>query len=371
MIEEGKSTKKVKRIFYWISRGIWAASLLCILYWTFSSDRYVSEAIILIQNTDQITAPSLDVTTLLSGISGPNKSDQLLLSEYLLSTDILKKLDNALNLRAHYSDSKWDFASRMWLGKYYMEWFYYYYLSRVFVTYDEISGVLRIKAQAYDPETAYKITQLLVQEGEKFMNEMSHKLARVQVDFLDKQVVQAQAQVKKASSALLNFQNQKGLVSPKATVESIHTIIAKLEGQRTELQTQLSSLPRSLEKNHPARKSIEQSLLAVECQISHEQAKLASTYGNPLNTLMETEQLLQLELKFKQDIYQTSLIALEKGKMDASRAIKQISILQNPIFPEYPWQPRRIYCIITTLLITFLLIGITNLLKLVILDHVD
>ena len=370
-IENGKSSKLVQKIFHLISIIILAVSLLCVFYWVFSSDRYVSEATILIQNTEQINSSSLDFTTLLSSMGGPNKSDQLLLSEYLLSVDMLKKLDKALNLRAHYSDSKWDFASRMWLGKYYLEWFHRYYLSRVSVTYDEISGVLRIQSQAYEPSIAYKITQLLVQDGEKFMNEMSHDLARVQVEFLNSQIVQSQKEVINASKNLINFQNQKGLVSPKATIESIHIIITKLEEQRTKIQTQIASLPHSLEKNHPTRKSLEQSLLAIESQINQEQIKLASTKGNTLNLLMEKEELLKLELKFKKDIYQTSLIALEKGKMDAARTLKHISILQQPIIPEYALQPRRIYNSIVTICITFLILGITNLLKQIILDHVD
>lgn len=370
-IAESKSVKRVQKIFHLISIVILIVSLLCILYWIFSSDRYVSEATILIQNTEQITTPSLDVTTLLSGIGGPNKSDQLLLSEYLLSVDMLKKLDKELKLRVHYSDSRWDFASRMWLGKYYLEWFYRYYLSRVSVIYDEISGVLRIQAQAYDPHTAHKIAQLLVKDGENFMNEMSHALARVQVEFLEKQVIQAQRQVLEASKALLNFQNQKGLISPKATVESINIIISKLEEQRTELQTKLASLPHNLDYNHPTKKNLEKSLLAVEQQIIQEQIKLASTSGKSLNSLMEEEQLFQLDLKFKQDVYQTTLIALEKGKMDAARAIKQVSILQQPIFPEYPIKPQRIYGCITTIIITFFILSIFTLLKLIIIDHVD
>ena len=371
LIEEGRSVKLVQKIFRWIFRGIVTASLVCILYWIFSSDRYVSEATILIQNTEQITTQNLDVTTLLSGISGPNKSDQLLLSEYLLSVDMLKKLDKSLNLRIHYSDSRWDFASRMWLGKYYLEWFYYYYLSRVSVIYDDFSGVLRIQAQAYDPETAYNIAKILVNDGEHFMNEMSHSLARAQVDFLNKQVSQAYSQVLNASKNLINFQNKKGLVSPKATVESIHAIISKLEEQRTELQTKLASIPPNINSNHPARQSIEQSLSAVEHQITQEQIKLASTSGKPLNLLMEEEQLLQLDLKFKQDLYQTSLVALEKGKMDAARELKQISILQQPIYPEYALQPHRIYGIVITVCITLLILGIFNFLKLIILDHID
>lgn len=369
--QEGQTTLRVQKLFRWIARIILLLSALTICYWLFSSDRYVSEAIVIVQNTEQASAPTFELATMLGGIGKISNSDQLLLREHLLSVDMLYKLDAALDLRSHYSDSRWDFASRMWFKDASIEWFHRHYLSRVSVEYDDYAGVVRISAQAYDPKTAQAIASMLVKEGERFMNEMSHSLARVQVEFLDKQVAQAQAQVLHASKELLNFQNQKGLVSPKATVESIHTIIGKLEGQRTELQTQLASLPRNLDRNHPTRKSLQQSLAAVERQIAQEQAKLASTSGKPLNSLMEEEQLLQLELKFKQDLYQTSLVALEKGRMDAARALKQVSVLQAPVLAEYAWQPRRIYGVVATLCITLLVLGIVNLLKAVILDHVD
>ena len=109
----------------------------------------------------------------------------------------------------------------------------------------------------------------------------------------------------------------------------------------------------------------------MERQIAQEHAKLASTSGKPLNSLVEEEQRLQLELSFKQALYKTSLVALEKGKMDAARALKQVSVLQLPVLPEYAWEPRRIYGVVATLCITLLVIGIINLLKAVILDHVD
>ena len=369
--QEGQTTRRVQVIFHWLVRAILLASLLSVGYWLLASDHYVSEAIVIIQNTEQLGMQTVDFTSMLGGIGGISKPDQLLLREHLLSVDMLKKLDAALDLRSHYSSSEHDFASRMWFQDASIEWFHRHYLSRVSVEYDDYAGVLRVSAQAYDAQTAQAITSMLVKEGERFMNEMSHALARAQVAFLDKQVSLAQAQVLQASKALLDFQNQKGLASPKATVESIHAIIAKLEGQRTELQTQLAALPRNLDRNHPTKKSLQQSLAAVERQIDQEQAKLASTSGKPLNSLVEEEELLQLELKFKQDLYKTSLVALEKGRMDAARAIKQVSVLQLPLLPEYAMQPRRIYGIVATLCITLLVIGVVNLLKAVILDHVD
>lgn len=368
---EGQSARRIEKLFRWIIRSILLMSLLTVGYWIFSSDRYVSEATVIIQNTEQIGVPTLDIATVLGGIGGVSRPDQLLLREHLLSVDMLKKLDAALNLRAHYSDSQRDIASRMWFKDASIEWFHRHYLSRVEVTFDDYAGVLRIRAQAYDAATAQAIAAMLVKEGERFMNEMSHALARAQVDFLDKQVALAQEQVLQSTKALLDFQNQKGLASPRATVESIYAIIAKLEGQRTELQTQLASLPRNLDRNHPTKKSLQQSLQAVERQIAREHAKVASPSGKPLNSLVEEEQRLELDLKFKQDLYKTSLVGLEKGRMDAARTLKQVSVLQMPVLPEYAWEPRRIYGVIATLCITLLVIGIINLLKAVILDHVD
>ena len=369
--QSGQSALRVNMFFRWLVRFILFLSLLTTCYWLFSSDRYVSEGIVIVQNTEQVSASSFDLMTLLGSTATANSSDQLLLREHLLSVDMLNKLDRALDLRSHYSDSRWDFASRLWFKDASIEWFHRHYLSRVSVEYDDYAGVLRINAQAYDAKTAKAIASMLVSEGERFMNAMSHALAKTQVEFLEKQVALAHTQVLQASRALLDFQNQKGLVSPKATVESIHTIIGKLEGQRTELQTQLASLPRNLDSNHPTKKTLQQSIAAVERQIVEEQAKLASTSGSPLNLLMEKEQLLQLDLTFKQDLYKTSLVALEKGRMDAARALKHVSVLQTPVLAEYAWQPRRIYGVVVTLCVTLLVLGIMNLLKAVILDHVD
>src|SRR5690606_17246753 len=85
------------------------ASLLATIYWlAIASDRYVSESHVIIQRTDLAGGQSLDLSTLLTGTGTGSRADQLLLREHLLSIDMLKKLDAALNLRAHYSDNSHD-----------------------------------------------------------------------------------------------------------------------------------------------------------------------------------------------------------------------------------------------------------------------
>lgn len=358
------------RLFTFLIRLTLTGALLATLYWLLvASDRYVSEASVIIRKTDSVAAPTPDLAMLIAGIAGVNRNDQLLLREYLLSVDMLKKLDAELNLKAHYGDWQRDWISRMWLTD--MEWFHRHYLSRVAIEYDEYAGVLRIRAQAYEPKMAKAIVDLLLREGERYMNQIGHELAQTQVNFLTAQVDMAQLRFQQASQRLLAFQNKKGLLSPQTTAESLSVLIAKLEEQRAQLQTQLASLPKDLDRDHPNIVMLRQSLAAVDRQIGEEKAKLANPTGRTLNITMEEFQRLQMEVNFTQDLYKAALAALEKGRIDATRMLEKVSVLQTPTLAEYPMEPRRIYNAIVTLLFGLMLVGILKLLESIVLDHID
>lgn len=347
------------------------ATLLAAVYWlAIASDRYVSEAHVIIQRTDLAGGQAMDFSSLLGGASG-NRADQLLLRDYLLSVDMLKKLDAALSLRAHYSDRHRDPLARMWFRDAPIESFRRHYLSRVSVEFDDYSGVLIIDAQGYDPKTAHAITTMLVQEGERFMNGMAHSLAQDQVTFLEKQLAQMNGRAMQARQALLSYQNQKGLVSPQATVENIASIVARLEALRTELQTQRSTNQAYLVPNHPGIIQLDQQIAAVEKQITQEQAKLASPNGKTLNSTVEEFQRLEMEAAFAQDIYKTALTALERGRIEATRTIKKVSVLQAPTLPEYPLEPRRFYNMLVFMLVALLLAGVAHLIAAIVRDHKD
>jgi capsular polysaccharide transport system permease protein len=231
--------------------------------------------------------------------------------------------------------------------------------------------LLIISAQAYDAQMAQRITEMLVREGERFMNESAHQLAQAEVDFLEQQVVQMNERVLKTRRAVLDFQNKKGLASPQATAESIAGIVARLDAQRAELQAQRASLQAYLVPKHPSIVMFDQQIEAVERQIVLEQAKLAAPSGKTLNATVEEFQRLQLEAGFAQDIYKTGLVALERGRVEATRNIKKVSIIQAPVLPEYPLEPRRYYSTLVFFLVALLLAGVAHLLAAIVRDHAD
>ena len=160
-------------------RAVTAIACACsAIYWLgIASDRYVSESRLIIQSTNLHSGSQIDLGSLISGASGGNRTDQLLLREHLRSPDMAEKLDEQLQLRQHFA-GQGDWFSRLWSAEASAESFYDYYLRRVAVEFDEFAGVLVLKAQAYEPEIAQRINQALLKEGERFMNQLAHAIAQ-------------------------------------------------------------------------------------------------------------------------------------------------------------------------------------------------
>lgn len=364
--------------FKWLfkSRLRTAAVVACVCsaaYWlVIASDRYVSESRLIIQSTSLSSGASIDLGTLISGgSSAPNRADQLLLREYLRSPDMAQLLDKKLNLRTHFNQSG-DWLARMWGGtEVSNEWFYRYYLNRVQVEYDEFSGVLVLQTQAFEPELAHQMTQGLVQEGERFMNRMAHAVAQDQVNFLEGQVNSLNNKVKETRTALLEFQEKKGMISPEAAAQTIAAIVAGLQGQLADLQSQRSALHAYLVADHPNIVLLNQRIDALQKQLDQEQAKLAAPGGKTLNRTAEAFAQLELQSKFALDMYKTALTALEQGRLEATRTLKKVSVLQQPSLPQRAMEPRRLYNTGVWIVTILLMLGVGQLLLAIVRDHKD
>ena len=354
---------------FWLALGL---CLLAVIYWGLvASDRYVSEAHVIIQQMDMEMGQSTGLSTLLGMSGAPNRADQLLLRDHLLSVDMLEKLDAELDLREHYSDRRHDPISRMWSADISREWFHRYYLSRVTVEFDEYAGVLVIRTEAFSPEKARAMTSMLMEEGGRHMNMVARRLAQEQVSFLEKQVGQISERVMQARQSVLAYQNERNLVSPQGTAENVFGIINQLEGQLTTLKTQRGALLGYLNPRNPSVIELDLQIAAVQKQIAQQQARLTSSERQTLNRAIEEFTRLQMTAEFAQDMYKTALAALEKGRVDSVRTVRMVSVLQSPTQPQYPMEPRRIYNSAVFILATLVLAGIVSLLSTIIREHRD
>ncbi|RMX02648.1 chain-length determining protein [Corticibacter populi] len=349
------------------------AVLLAAIYWSLiASDRYVSETHLIVDSTDIQSGASFDIASALTG-SGYSTTDLRLLRDHLRSVDMLQKLEELLQIKEHYSASEHDFFSRLAKDAS-QEQFHAYYLRRNSIEIDDQVGVLRIRVQAYDTETAQAIAKALLQEGEAFMNQMGHDIARTQVEFLDRQVAQSNQRAQETRNALLQYQNDTGMISPQAQAESLAAIGARLESELVSLRAQRSVMLGYLSPEAADVKQLELQIAALEKQLKTERAKLtsgATKKNEALNRAVEEYQRLELEAQFAMQVYQSSLQALERGRIEALRILKKITVLQQPTLAQEPLEPRRLYNLLVFALLVFAIAIITNLLAAIVRDHKD
>jgi capsular polysaccharide transport system permease protein len=357
----------LKRYPMWQAAGVLMLGLT--LYWAVAADdRYLSESHVVIESLQLPSTPSLDLGSILGG--GAASKDSLLLRDYLLSADMLKKLDAQHKLREHWHDS-YDVFSRLLTKDGPAEWLLEHYRRRVSVEYDDYTGVVVIKVQAYTPEMAQAVARSLVQGGEQFMNELAHKLAREQVAFVEKELLVARDRMARARDVVLAHQNAHGLVSPSSTVGSVSATVARLDGELAGVQARRRVLEGYLAVTAPEMVQVNAQARALEQQLSAERSRLAAPNGKTLNRLAEEHDRLLFEAGFQQDLYKTALAALERARIEASRTIKKLAVVQEPTLPERSVEPRRLYNIVMYLLGTFLLTGILHLIVVIVREHRD
>lgn len=350
----------------WATAGV--VILVVTFYWTFlSTDRYVSEANVVI-DSPQVSMGSLNLGSLISG-GAASSGDLLLLRDHLLSVDMLNKLQQELDIRAHFSARSIDRWARLSNADVPMEKFHSYMQKRMTIEYDDYAGVLRIQAQAYTPQMAKRITEVLLMEGEAHMNEMGQRLAREQVRFIEEQVNELEERLFEARDNLIDFQNEHGLVSPSGTVEAIFTTVAELEAQLAVLRARDRALADHQSERSAERVRMRSEIESLAYQAEIERQKLARIEGDALNRLSAQYETLELRARFALEMYSNTLAALESTRVEAARTLKQISVLQYPSMPEYSTEPRRVYNIIVVLIFALFLAAIAHLTRAIIRDH--
>jgi len=359
---------------YLRNRPFWllaaALTVLFVLYWSvLAARRYVSEAHVVVDFVQGPAAAVLELPSLaLPSATAPR--DLLLLRDYLLSADMLAKLDAKLDLREHYS-STYDPFSRLLYKSAPLEWFLRHYRNRVSVEYDENNGVLVIQAQAYTPAMAHDIAHTMVEDGGRFINDLAQNLAREQVAYAEREVASSARRLTQARHTLLGFQNAHGLVSPGGTVADLSAVVARLEGELSDLQARRSALEAYLAPAAPDLVQVNEQIRAVDKQLRAQRARLASGGGNTLNRVAEEYDRLAFEANFQLTVYNSAITALERARIDAARTLKKVSVLQQPTMPQYSLEPGRFYYSTVFALGTLLLAGILQLLLAVIREHGD
>lgn len=364
---------KVNGRLHWYLIGL--PMVLAIVYYVFfAADRYVSESIVTVRQADD--GPAGGGTTFAAGlalglpVAGGTSTDVVYLRDYIYSVDMLKHLDATLGLRQMYEAQKRDLFYRLF-ARASQEWFLWFYRSRVGIGFDPQNSILYLSVEGFEPAQAHAINREIVAQSERFINEISHRLAREQMSFAETYLKEAQQRYQVAKDRLIAFQNQHQLFDPIAQAQAKAGLSNELEEQLTRDEAELRNELTFLNERSYQVIALKNRINATRAQINEVRERASTGDGPQLNELAGDFQRLTLDAGFAEDTYKASLATLEKIRLDTSRKLKHVVVIATPTIPEWPLYPRRIYNLATLLVLFSLLYGITRLVIAIVEDHRD
>ncbi|MDR2635390.1 MAG: capsule biosynthesis protein [Campylobacteraceae bacterium] len=342
-------------------------ALTIFYYLFFAADRYVSESIISVRQAKESSVTAGGLAALV-GINPSSKEDMLYLKEYIHSLDMLKILEKEINLREIYGKKKLDFLYRFY-GFLPQEDFLEYYQNRVAIVYDDMSGLLKMNIEAFAPEDAHNLSMLILKHSEDFVNELSHAMSRKQFEFAEIEFKKSEERFSKAKEALLAFQNRYGVLDPIEHAQSRAGLVWEFEVQLAKKEAELSAMTSYLQESAPQVITLKNEIAALRAQIDKGVDGVTKKSDNASNVLASEYRNLAIEASFSEELYKLSLQAIEQARIESTKQIKYLSVIQQPSVPQSAKYPREIYNLITMLVVLFLLYGITQLIKATIEDH--
>ena len=342
--------------------------VLGVWYGLIATDRYVSEARMLVERDRGSGLAGMDLGILSIG-SSQSEIDAWLVKRFIESPAMLRHLDETLGLRAHYESSDIDLFSRLWTSTS-REGYMSYYLDHVDVRVDPDALTFDLLVQGFEQAYAQKMGQAIAAHAEQFVNDVGQTLARQQVEFVQKEVDSAYRRLRTASKELIRFQNEKGLLSPEVENAAVSQVIAILQSELAQRRTELKALLSFLSPTAPDVQNLQKRISALERQIEQERSKQVRGAGSAaLNDLMFDYKDREMEVQIARDIYEGGLKSLEAAKVEASRKMKHLVMVSAPTLPEKSTEPRRLHGWITAFVLLNLAFVILSLIISTIRDH--
>lgn len=336
----------------------------------FAQDRYVSESVVVVKQIGEASVSPISGLGVLLGKNNTSVEDAQFLKEYIGSADLVAKLDQKFNFRRAFQGDGNDPIFQ--IGKdATQEELIKYYQSRVTISLDETTSLLSVTTEGFEPKFAYAFNQEVLAESEKFINDISQKVATEQLVYAEGQLSDASKRLAMAKEKLIDYQNNNKTYDPSINAAAVNSLIASLKASLAELQTQERTLLSYLNPDTPQVIAVRSQISSLQSQIDQEQNKLTSNSGDKLNRQAVQFETLKSDVEFSVDLYKLSLTALETARLEAVRKMKSLVVISSAKPAQDSMYPRRGYVIFSTFLVCGLLYGLVRLMLSVIRDHRD
>lgn len=345
-----------------ILAAIW---LVYAFYLTFlASDQYESTSYLVVKSTDGGNAFDPAAMFLSNVTSVSVSGDSQIVEAYVNSIDMINLLDEELKVREYFMADSIDVFSRL-SSDHSREELSEYLSHKIQLTIDASSSLITLTTRAFDAEFAEQLNRAVVKNAEQFINQIGFNLAKAKLDFATSEHSVVEQKLQASKQALLAFQSKHGVLDPSAEGAALQQIAFSLEATLAQKRAELVALSSTMAPNAPDVIALKKQIDAIErqIQIQKEKVSVADTTNSSfsVNELMAMYSNLQVQAELAMQAYSSSLVTLEKARVEAYQQLKYLVTIQSPSMPEESTYPNVAYNLTLLGVIMILVFGILKL----------
>lgn len=369
MLDKQQQQRRLLRMFLlWVGLP---TLLAAIYYGLIASDLFESESRYTIHSSEMQLSSGLDA--LLSsgiGVGSGSDRDALAVQAFILSRDVLGRLDHDLGFIAHYQSDQLDWLSRLAPDATFED-AYDYYGDIVDVFYDGASGVSTLTVKATAAKDAQRFAQAILGYAEEMVNGLSERARQDRIRFARQEVEMGERRLAKARLAILELQLQTADLNPEASATAIMGVRGELEAELAKAQTELRELQAFMREGaHPVA-ALKERITSLEAQVAEETRKLVDARPQSLSSSIARFEPLVLEKEFAQKAYESALASLELARAEAAQQHRYLATVATPSQPDEAAYPERGRNIFIVFLLALLGLGIGSLVLAAVREHAN
>lgn len=343
--------------------------LLAILYFGFlATDVYISESKFVIRSPEKPAPSGLGVILQTAGFR--TGSDEVYAAQsFAISRDALRSINRDNAFKEAYTRPNIFFLDRfnaLGLGGSFED-LYDYFRRKVRLDNDTTTSITTLTVRAYDPETAHRVNQRLLDMSEAVVNRLNERGRLDLVRYAEREVAQSKMQAQNAAVALAAYRNRSGVVDPEKQADAQMQMISKLQDSLIAARTELSQLQLYTPRN-PRIPVVRSQIATIQGQIDQELGKVTGSRRSLAQSAVRYQRLL-LENELANKQLSASFSSLEQARNESQRKQAYVERIVQPNLPDAPMEPRRLRGILATLVLSLLAYGILKMLLAGVREH--
>lgn len=310
--------------------------------WTRAADQYASHVGLTVQQ-DEAVNPAAALTGLMVQIGGQGpRSDTDILNEYLRSPALVATLAERFDLKGHYAALHAQdpvFALQPGAS---LDDLIDYWWRILYVRYDDATGLIDMRVQAFDADTAQNLAQSILEEATRVITELAAQARSDTVRFAEEDVQRAQAQLRQAREALIAFQTRSQILDPDTDVEGKLNIITSLQAELAGALISLDALRETTQASDPRITTAERRVEVIRLRIDAERSNMAvGGTGENYPALLAEYQRLAAERRHATDTLAQAFLALDAARSEAAKQSRYVITYVSPTLADAALYPRR------------------------------